>query len=350
VHNGAMIGRTLRQSLPLPRHVLFALAVCASACGGTTPTPPTPTTPVTPVTPTPTPTPTPPAPTTATVTGRVIAVNGGQGLSGVTVSLGSATVTTDGTGAYTSPELPFGSLRVTLTAAGIVPRSVTAAVNASRTLPLDAIALSGGFDQTFYRQFVRNTLDAPDKPEPLRRWTRTTQVYLKTVDESGFEVALNDSRLLDAAEQIAREMIPIWSAGTIGVTNVVRGTETREGQAGWLTIRWLANGSEPGVCGNAVVGGDVINLNWRNQGCNCPGLGFARTVIRHELGHAMGFWHTDSANDVMFVRLSYSTCDVGLSARERYHAAIAYARPAGNADPDSDPVTSVLSLPTKIAY
>ena len=50
---------------------------------------------------------------------------------------------------------------------------------------MSAISLSGGFDLNFYRQLVRNTDDAPDKLEPLRRWTRTRSIYLKTVDEAG---------------------------------------------------------------------------------------------------------------------------------------------------------------------
>jgi hypothetical protein len=45
---------------------------------------------------------------------------------------------------------------------------VTATVNATRTLPLDAISLSGGFDQNYYRQLARNTLAAPTTMEALR--------------------------------------------------------------------------------------------------------------------------------------------------------------------------------------
>jgi hypothetical protein len=58
----------------------------------------------------------------------------------------------------------------------------------------------------------------------------------------------------------------------------------------------------------------------------------------------MGFWYTDG-NDVMHSGAG-DFCDATLSARERYHAAIAYARPVGNRDPDDDTQTAVvLSLP-----
>src|SRR6266699_2972549 len=131
------------------------MAIMSFACGGSgAPSTPTPA-------PTPAPAPPPPPiPTTAAITGHVTATNGGQPLAGVSIALGTTTVTSDGSGAFAST-LPFGTLRVTLSSAAILPRSVTAAVNRARDLPLDAVALSGGFDQNYYRQLVRNTLDAP---------------------------------------------------------------------------------------------------------------------------------------------------------------------------------------------
>jgi hypothetical protein len=55
----------------------------------------------------------------------------------------------------------------------------------------------------------------------------------------------------------------------------------------------------------------------------------------------MGFYHTDSQNDVMS---DGGTCDEEPSGRERYHAAIAYARPPGNSDPDNDPPRPTFSV------
>jgi hypothetical protein len=43
-----------------------------------------------------------------------------------------------------------------------------------------------------------------------------------------------------------------------------------------------------------------------------------------------------------------TTCDAVPSARERYHAAIAYSRPLGNADPDIDPAGAVNFTPRPI--
>jgi hypothetical protein len=126
------------------------------------------------------------APTTATVSGRVTATNGEQALGGVAVMIGPQTTTSDASGSFSIVFSPFqGNLRVTLAGSGIVTRVATAAVNATRTLPLDAISLSGGFDQNYYRQLIRNTLDEPMKSEPLRRRTVNPSFYMKVTDEAG---------------------------------------------------------------------------------------------------------------------------------------------------------------------
>jgi hypothetical protein len=64
------------------------------------------------------------------------------------------------------------------------------------------------------------------------------------------------------------------------------------------------------------------------------------------MGHALGFFHTDRSEDLMFNTIR--TCEGAASKRERLQAAIAYSRPIGNVDPDDDPETTVnaRSLPT----
>jgi hypothetical protein len=186
----------------------------------------------------------------------------------------------------------------------------------------DTLAVVDGFDPVFFRAFVQNGYDTPDHLEPIRILQGPFRVYLRTQDESGRAI---DAVTLDMTERVLIDTANVWAGGTFGISEVARGTATREKVAGWLTVKW-SSVAQNDRCGRSTVGIDGGSIEFNTSGaCSCgAGLIYPR-LIRHELGHAMGYYHTDGVDDVMYGRtITSDACDVSPSARERRHARLAH--------------------------
>jgi hypothetical protein len=269
-----------------------------------------------------------------TLSGRVTATNGGQALSGLKVSLNGQTTSTNADGKFVLDPVTTSSILLALSG-NIVPREVWIAAGSGRDVAMDAIAQDGLFDLAFYRQMVRDGFERPSSLLPLRRWTVNPSIYLKTVDE---EQAAIDAATLDMVESTVREMVPLWTAGRLAIATLERGTGTRAGVAGWITIKWPATVVNPNQCGRSdvAVSGGVVEIEAHNPRCMIGNWVNVPSLVRHEIGHAMGFWHTGAPTDVMSAT-TWVSVDQRPSSRELAAAAIAYRRVVGNTDPDSDP-------------
>ncbi len=210
---------------------------------------------------------------------------------------------------------------------GSSPASPTSAVAAPPSAPTLTVPLplrGPQFSQTFWDQFVHNGLDLP--VVTLQRLTSAPRLYLKTVDEAGNAI---DFATLNTVQTAMRDVAAIWGGGQFGLAGIEQGTSTHEGQAGWLTVKW-PNPSAGDICGRAQVGvdGGWIELNYLHGGtCACGASKIRPRTAKHEIGHAFGYWHTDSDGDVM--RNPGPACDADPSARESYHAMLAYQTPIG---------------------
>jgi hypothetical protein len=193
------------------------------------------------------------------------------------------------------------------------------------------LARSEVVDALFYRAFLQNGYDAPNHLEPIRILRGPLRVYLRTQDDTGRAI---DPASLDTTEQILIESAPIWSGGTFGIIEATRGTATREQVAGWITVKWSSTALGD-RCGRSTVGvsGGFIELN-SSGACSCGrAVAVYPRLIRHELGHAMGYYHTDDTTDVMYGHpIAREACDALPSERERRHARIAHGQPSRTAE------------------
>ena len=319
----------------MPRQLLICIALLAAACSGSSPSQPTNTPPTT----------TPPAtPPPIVITGTVTATNGGQPVAGATITAAPLTGTTDGAGRY-SLSFPAATppSRYALSGAGLITRTGFLSNGGSRTIDLDAFSLDT-FDQAYFRAIARNGWEQPGALQPLRRWTHAPMIYIRTIDDTGRAIL---PEVLQQVVSIVTSVVPMYTHGRFGVAGFEQGTDTRRGQAGWITVDWTRDASQ--FCGLSTIAseGGFVTLTYDQPGCSCGSQKIRARTVKHEFGHAMGLWHSGQSVDLMS-GIGVSECDRNITARELQYFEYLYRRPVGNTDPDNDPSSAPVLAPVRV--
>jgi hypothetical protein len=233
----------------------------------------------------------------------------------------------------TAPANPY---RLSVSADGYITHDVWLTwERAARTgISVDAIRNAPPFSLNFYRQFVRGTYDTPGAPYVIFRWMESPRFYVKTVDQNGR--AIEPEVLTVVLDAIGRA-VPAFTGGRLSAAAIESGAAERPAAAGWINVEIRRDRDEAEVCGFARVGANPGSITLNDDVCACGSRKIPGAVVLHEVGHALGFFHVEDTRSIMFP-FAAGDCPAGeLSADERYHSAIAYSRPRGNADPDVDP-------------
>lgn len=315
------------------RPLVAACVLVLAACGGSSGSGPGPVTPAPPG---------PPAATSWSIAGSVVDAISGQGVAGASLTFtGFPSTITDASGRWQlqgSGSSPGVSVFTpTITASGFVTRETRIEwKSGGRTdVAVSLLPERAPFSLDFYRMLVRNGHEEPAALEPVRRWSVNPNFYLNAHNPRTNE-KLTASEV-DAIERSIRDAIPQLTGGQLSVGAFEVGVADRAQRTDWINIQITYDPNED-YCGRAFVGANpgLIMLNYDRCRTNWCREGLSPNVIAHEVGHAMGFWHTPEGVMVGEFNECSSTT---FSEAERVHARLAYMRPNGNLDTDKDPAT-----------
>ena len=189
-------------------------------------------------------------------------------------------------------------------------------------------------NETLWREIAFNYFDCPETDANCRPLAERTLQRLP-VTSPNFQIV---SHTLN--EEIIANLYEMLPQGAEQITgDPYRGT-IQEGDgvnaANWITIEGVV-GQKRGTVGPCMhsfipEGGSASAIVGGTHGCILLGTDRenpeSKTRILHELGHAMGFWHSSSYQTIMFETPSPHQGE-NFTDQEQYHTQFAYRQPRG---------------------
>lgn len=246
----------------------------------------------------------------------------GSGIAGASLTFGSlAPVTSSASGDYTIVTADASTQRLLISAPGFHTRETYLRGGSLRSLDIDLISPT----MPLWAEMAHNGGEAPQSVSlvPTQRWTTNPNIYIWTTwKDSGLPV-----NNVDFFVREIRRVIPQLSGFTLQAGLIETGPEQRPPTPGWINVQFHRSGNYGYLGknpGEVQFGGD--------SACNY-------IAITHEMGHAMGYWHSRTPNTIMGT--SPGTCVAAdFTPNELKVAKAMYARAPFNYYPDRDSSSS----------